>query len=285
MLGYTEFSPRPPLDQFIRCFWFLKTDAEDLGGASQKILPDGCMEIVIHIGAPFRRIRNNAARKQAAAFLVGQLTECFVLEESASAHVMGVRFKPAGASLIVPFDLSEIQNQEITLECLWGSTGRSLQDALIDANSDDERMRIFESFLLRRSGGRVVDPRIAEAVRLIERKQGRITVSEISDCVGWSARQLERQFLWKIGLGPKALSRTIRFQTLLQIAKSGSRPDWAALALDCGFFDQAHLIREFKRFSGEPPEVFLGQGYTLYEFFALYEAMTDFSNTRDVALQ
>jgi AraC-like DNA-binding protein len=222
---------------------------------------------------------------QATAFRVGQLTECLIVEDSASAHVMGVRFKPAGTSLIVPFDLSEIQNEEITLECLWGSTGRSLQDDLINAKSDDERMRLFESFLLRRSDGGALEPRIAEAVTLIERKQGRIAVTEISERVGWSARQLERQFLWRIGLGPKAFSRTIRFQTLLQIAKSGSRPDWAALALDCGFFDQAHLIREFKRFSGEPPEVFLGQGYTLYEFFALYEAMTDFSNTRDVLLQ
>jgi AraC-like DNA-binding protein len=268
MVSYREIQTRPPLDQFIRCFWFLKADPVELSGPPQKILPDGCMEIVIHIVAPLRRIRNSVARTQAPAFLIGQLTECLVLEDTSPAHVMGIRFKPAGTTPFMPFDLSEIQNDEVTLEGLWGSMGRSLQDAMIDAKSDDDRIRMIERFLLDRFRREDVDPRIEDAVSLIENRQGRITVSEISEHVGWSPRQLERQFSRKIGIGPKGLIRTVRFQTLLQLARSGSPREWVTLALDCGFFDQAHLIREFKRFSGEAPEVFLGQDYTLYEFFA-----------------
>src|SRR5262245_13470873 len=115
MFSYVETPAHCPLDQFIRCFWFLKADAAEASGP-QKILPDGCMEIVIHIGAPFRRVRNDSIRTQPTAFLVGQLTECFVLENSSSAYVMGVRFKPAGTAIFMPFDLSEIQNEEMTLE-------------------------------------------------------------------------------------------------------------------------------------------------------------------------
>jgi AraC-like DNA-binding protein len=221
MVGYREIPARPPLNQFIRCFWFLKADAAEASGSPQKILPDGCMEIVIHIAAPFRRIRNNVARTQATAFLVGQLTECFVLEDASPAHVMGIRFKPAGAGVFIPFDLSEIQNDEITLECLWGSPGRSLQDAVINARSDEDRIRLVERFLIRRLRGERHDPRLDEAVRLIENHPGRITVYEISKRVGWSPRQLERHFSWRIGIGPKALIRTMRFQALLQLARSG----------------------------------------------------------------
>ena len=274
MFSYREFPPTPPLDRFVRCFWLLKADAIEPGSSTQKILPDGCMEIVIHVGRPLRRIRNNRARRQDTAFLVGQLTECFVLEEAAPAHVLGVRFKPAGTSALLHFDLKEIQNEEVTLESLWGSTGRSLQDAVLNASSDGDRIRILESFLLQRLRGRDIDRRIGAAVRLMEVNPGSLTVAEISERVGWSARQLERQFLRNIGIGPKALLCTLRFQTLLQLAHHGADPDWAALALECGFFDQAHLIREFKRFSGEAPEVFLGQDYSLYEFFALYRAVS-----------
>jgi AraC-like DNA-binding protein len=284
MFSYVETPAHFPLDQFIRCFWFLKADAAESSGP-QKVLPDGCMEIVIHIGAPFQRIRNNASHTQAAAFLVGQLTECFVLENNSAANVMGVRFRPAGTAIFMPFDLSEIQNEEITLESLWGGAGRSLQDIVIDAKSDDDRIRAIERFLMERLRPERLDARIGKAVRLIEHRRGRIAVSEISARVGWSVRQLERQFLNRIGVGPKALLRTLRFQTLLQLARSGTTPDWASLAVDCGFFDQAHLIHEFRRFAGEPPEVFLGQDYTLYEFFALYEAMSDFSNTSYIPLQ
>jgi len=283
MFSYVETPAHFPLDQFVRCFWFLKADSAE-SSRPQKILPDGCMEIVIHIGTPFRRIRNNASRTQDGAFLVGQLTECFVLENNSSANVMGVRFKPAGTATFMPFALSEIQNEEITLESLWGRAGRSLQDAVIHAKSDADRIRVIERFLMGRLQPERVDPRLGEAVRLIEHHRGRITVSDISASVGWSLRQLERQFLNRIGIGPKALIRTLRFQTLLQLALSGTTPNWASFAIDCGFFDQAHLIHEFKRFAGEPSEVFLGQDYTLYEFFALYEAMSDFSNTSDFPL-
>src|SRR5215468_10819363 len=105
MFSYVETPAHFPLDQLVRCFWFLKADSAE-SSRPQKILPDGCMEIVIHIGAPFRRIRNNASRTQDGAFLVGQLTECFVLENNSSANVMGVRFKPAGTATFMPFALS-----------------------------------------------------------------------------------------------------------------------------------------------------------------------------------
>lgn len=284
MIHYAEFPAQPRLGPFIKCFWVLSIDRLEPGGSRQKILPDGCMEIVIHIGSPFRRIRNNVARTQAQAFLVGQLTECLVLEESAPSHVMGVRFKPGGAAAFIPSDLSEIRNDEVALESLWGPKGRDVHEAVINAGSDEDRIRILESFLLGLLRGAPVDGRVDEAVRLIERRHGRIAIGEFSAHVNWSPRQLERQFLRRIGIAPKELARTVRFQALLHRAR-GSPADWASLAVDCGFFDQAHMIREFRRFSGESPEAFLGQDYTLYELFAFYAATSDFSNTADFGLR
>jgi len=270
MFSYRELRPHRPLDRFIRCFWFLRGDAAELHGEPQKILPDGCMEIVIHLGAPFRRVRGAVGQTQAGAFLVGQLTECFLVEQRGFVHVMGVRFTPPGAAAFLPFDLSEIQDEEVTVEELWGSRGRSLQDAVSNAISDEERVRVVEKFMLGRFPGCAFDERLEEAVRLIQRQEAGTTVAGISKRVGMCERQLERQFLRRIGMSPKALLRTVRFQNLLQLASSGAATDWAALAFDCGFSDQAHLIREFKRFSGEPPEMFLRRDHALYEFFATH---------------
>lgn len=271
MFSYRELQPHRPLDRFIRCYWFLQGDGAESPGEPQKILPDGCMEIVFHLGAPFRRVRGAMAQTQSRAFLVGQLTECFLVEQRGFVHVMGVRFTPPGTSAFLPFDLSEIQDEEVTVEELWGARGRSLQDALINADCDAERVRVVENFLLGQFSRGEVDGRLEEAVRLIQRQQAGTTVARISERVGWSERQLERQFRRKIGMSPKALLRTVRFQHLLQLARSGPAPGWASLAADCGFSDQAHLIREFKRFSGEPPEMFLRRDHALYEFFATHD--------------
>jgi AraC-like DNA-binding protein len=271
MFSYRELRPHRPLDRFIRCFWFLKGDAAESNGEPQKILPDGCMEIVIHIGAPFRRVRDAVVQTQPRAFLVGQLTECFLLEQRGFVHVMGVRFTPPGTSAFLPFDLSDIQDEEVTVEELWGTRGRSLQEAVINANSDDERVRLVENFMLGQFSGRDFDNRLEEAVRIMQRNQAGTTVAGISKRVGWCERQFERQFMRKIGMSPKALLRTVRFQNLLQLARSGEATGWASLAVDCGFSDQAHLIREFKRFSGEPPEMFLRRDHALYEFFATHD--------------
>jgi AraC-like DNA-binding protein len=249
----------------------LKGDAAESNEEPGKILPDGCMEIVIHIGTPFRRVRDSVVQTQSKAFLVGQLTECFLTEQRGFVHVMGVRFTPPGAAAFMPFDLSDIQDEEVTVEELWDARGRSLQDAVTNANSDEERLRVVEDFMLRRFSGRDFDDRLEEAVRIIQRNHAGTTVAGISKRVGLCERQLERQFMRKIGMSPKALLRTVRFQNLLQLARSGAGTDWASLAIDCGFSDQAHLIREFKRFSGEPPEMFLRRDHALYGFFAAHD--------------
>jgi AraC-like DNA-binding protein len=268
MFSYRELRPHRPLDRFVRCFWFLEGEAPESDGAPEKILPDGCMEIVIHVGAPFCRVRDGVARTQSTAFLVGQLTGCLLLEPRGRVQVMGVRFTPSGTSAFLPFDLSAIQDEEVTVDELWDAHGRSLQEAVTNAGSDEERVRLVERFLLGRLSSRNVDHRLDEAVRLIQRNEPGTTVAGISRRVGLCERQLERLFLRKIGLNPKALLRTVRFQNLLQRARTGAARGGATLAVDCGFSDQAHLIREFKRFAGEPPEKFLGRDHALYQFFA-----------------
>lgn len=280
MLTYREMPASAPLRNVVRCVWFLSGNVDAVEIAPEKILPDGCMEIIIHLGTPFVRIRGARSEVQARAFLMGQLTESIVLRQSANSHVMGIRFTPQGAASFVPFHVDEIRNTALSLDNVWGKESRLLEDAVLNAASDSGRVAVIESFLSRKLSDRNRDRRIEAAVGRIETSQGRVSIEAIAADIGWSTRQLERRFLSSVGIGPKALARIVRLQTLLQTAGPSAPRQWPSIALACGFFDQAHLIREFKRFAGEPPESFFDAGHRLYEFFTAGVDMSDLSNTR-----
>ena len=78
--------------------------------------------------------------------------------------------------------------------------------------------------------------------------------------------QLERRFLWEVGLTPKRLSRIVRFQRAIDLLRTTDER-WAAVALDCGYYDQAHLNREFRDFAGQSPGQYLGTEQPMAERF------------------
>ena len=129
-------------------------------------------------------------------------------------------------------------------------------------------MAALEAFLLGRLQlTRPRDPRLLTMTRALWRNPAGFTVDDLSARAGISGRQLERWFLQQVGIGPKFLLRILRFQQALQAATGGARPDWAAIAADHGYFDQAHLIRDFRKFTGHTPRAWLLQ------------RMADFSNS------
>jgi transcriptional regulator GlxA family with amidase domain len=115
------------------------------------------------------------------------------------------------------------------------------------------------------------------AARIVE-SGGRVSVDRLATGAGISSRQLERRFLREIGIGPKLLGRIVRFQ---QVFRAVERLDsaWASIAVECGYYDQAHLIRDFNQFAGQTPAVLLAERSALTEAFTRKARMSDFSNT------
>lgn len=93
---------------------------------------------------------------------------------------------------------------------------------------------------------------IEAAVDLILRRAGGVRVQEVARAMGLSTRQLERRFLHRVGVPPKLFSRLVRFQKVFQAVESGYA-NWAAIAAECGYYDSAHLIKDFREFSGQTP--------------------------------
>lgn len=116
----------------------------------------------------------------------------------------------------------------------------------------DELTGQFASIKLR-APTMLPDPAITYSVQLIEQSAGAVRMDELTAAINMSVRHFDRRFLTAVGLQPKAFARIVRFQAVLGAYRAQDYPRWAELALQCGFYDQAHLSREFRQFAGEPP--------------------------------
>lgn len=279
---YRERRPRPPLDRFVECFWFAEGDGH--GAPVETIVPDGCPELILHLDEPFRRWDGSRAERQPTAFLAGEMTGAFRVQPGSRVETMGIRFRPAGLGAFLRAPLDELTDRTTPIDALWGRPAREMQDAVGEARGDRARIRRAEEFLLARAReGPGPDRPVEAAVGRILRERGRARVAALGVSAGLSERQLERRFRRAVGLGPKALSRLVRFQEVLRRLGDGSAPDWVQVALDCGYYDQSHLARDFRELAGSAPSRYLASEGDLARRFVDPRRLDEFFLSAPVA--
>jgi transcriptional regulator GlxA family with amidase domain len=166
----------------------------------------------------------------------------------------GVRFRPALGRAFLRAPLLELTDRIVPLGALWGRAARSLEQQLAEARSIGQAIARAESFL----GGAPAPSPIERAATWLLARRGQVSVDDLARSAGLSARQFRRLCMDASGLTPKRLARVIRFRhALVRAQQSGWPIDWAQLALDCGYFDQAHLINEFHEFAATTPAEYL----------------------------
>src|ERR1700674_4318786 len=122
------------------------------------------------------------------------------------------------------------------------------------------------------------DPLVSFAVAEFERAGGLMSISDLANRIGLSARQLERRFRTEVGIGPKLFGRMKRFQRVFRTIDD-PKLNWVDVAVDCGYYDQSHLIRDFREFSGDTPTALLAAEFDLTRHFLQSGPMSHFSNT------
>ncbi|HEX5031512.1 MAG TPA: helix-turn-helix domain-containing protein [Candidatus Eisenbacteria bacterium] len=254
-MAYHERSPNPLLVSAIESVWSFSDDSGSFADQSHCVFPDGCIELIVHRGLPFRWKREGApARSQPDAFVVGQLSEPMWLIPGAAFDVVGIRFRPGAGIEALGGDLGVLSNGVVPLEALWGKAARHLVNAVREAATPARAQRILEAAVLEHLGKESgLHPATRRVIDAILRARGQVRIDRLARDVGWTERHLERRFLREVGLLPKTFARTVRFQHLLQVLSALREDDWAGIAWECGFSDQAHLIREFRRFTGATP--------------------------------
>jgi AraC-like DNA-binding protein len=153
---------------------------------------------------------------------------------------------------------SELHDVQVPLDALWGSTAGELRDRLLEAETPEARFVILERYLLAQASRSLVRHQaVSFALKEIQSVPQHRTITELTEQIGLSPRRFIQLFSEEVGLTPKLFCRVRRFQQVLKSLQNGDlnarQIEWAGVASSCGYFDQAHFIRDFRAFSGLNP--------------------------------
>jgi AraC-like DNA-binding protein len=232
---YTEHAAPERLRPFVECFWSIES-GEAL--PEYPVLPDGCVDIVYS--------------PRGGPQVVGTMTRVRKFMFQAGERQVGVRFRPAMALGFVRAPGIETTDRILLLDDVWGAQGRRLGAQIAEAKSAKQAIALLEAELVDASAPGVVQKVSAHIVD----QSGQVRMDDLAFDAGMSARQLRRLFLDQMGLTPKHFCRVIRFRHSLSHLRGAKRGDWAGVALECGYYDQAHFINDFREFSGYTPGEF-----------------------------
>lgn len=266
-MRYREVKPNPALQQFVECFWTLEDEPRETNVRPEPILPDGCVELILNCGDRFREIREDGRREnQPAHFVVGQMTRPIIIAPTGKVQLLGIRFQPGGTIPFLKQPVSELCNQIVELDSLESSLYRELVDATIRSESLNDSIEVIQTSLTRRVLSFAGDDSLLNLTANVVRCRGLVKINQLASSAGISGRQLERRFLQQVGIGPKMFCRILRFQQVFRAIAENST-GWADVAIDCGYFDQAHLIRDFQEFAHQTPAALLANSNNLTEAF------------------
>ena len=239
---YQEFPPCEALRPWVVCYWRFVA-AADGGKPEQRVLPDGSLDILFHL-SPI-----------ASSFVVGTMTVPITVSVDQYVDILGVRFRPGRAPGFLGLPAAELTDRSADLEQVWLRGARTLEERLQESTGIGGPIRVLEQELLDRLPGAASWTTGLERVfEHVVDCAGAITVGRLSELAGLSRQQLARRFPAAIGLTPKMFCRVIRFNAVVRRVSAAKTPfSWAEIAADAGYYDQAHLIADFKQFSGMTP--------------------------------
>ena len=253
-LRYVEHRPRPELRPHVECLW-LASDPRARPRQPERVVPDGCPELILHLLDPFARQHGARFVVQPRAFLAGTLTRPWLLRAGRRVLTLGVRFRPGGVTAVLPVKMKEATDRETALAAIVGSAAaRALGRSLRGARSEAARFAAAESWLIARLAS--VRPReggASAAVRLLLDARGALRIDDVARALGCSRRRLERSFSRELGIRPKLFARIVRLNAVLAGLDAAERASAVDVALAAGYFDQAHLLRDFRGLAGRTP--------------------------------
>jgi methylphosphotriester-DNA--protein-cysteine methyltransferase len=303
-LSYEQFSPAGELHRWVECYWRLTGEA-GLAPHPQRILPDGYVEIILHLGDPFLRVdEGTPAARQARTLFAGQMIRPVRVVATGRTCVWGIRLHPWAAAAVAGVPASEltdrIEDAEAVCPRLVKAMTRGLSDAIdavaavdaIDAMDGDEDraaercVRALDRILMRHlMRAAPIDPLVMAAGRLLLRAPR--PIADVARRMGVSPRHLTRTFRHAVGLTPKMFARISRFQRVAAVLDDDGPGGevLAGVALACGYYDQSHLVRDVRAFAGGTPVALRAAlDGELAEYFLRARRASHFSKIEPAAL-
>jgi AraC-like DNA-binding protein len=260
---YVSRRPGGRTGRFVESIWFARGQ---IGGVRERIAPTGSTVAAIVLGDPIRQIPagEGAALVAQTGFLIGPHDRPIVNEPLGLTHCVGIVTTPVGCRPALGLAPAALRGRIVDLLPAWPRAAE-LRRALVGGRTADEALDLVEEAL---STPEPYDPqafaRCEAAVRQLSAEPAR-PVTAIAAGLGLSHGHLDRQFTDLVGLSPRTLARILRMRRLLEDIDIFGSVEWAEKAAELGWFDQAHLIRDFKRHTGVTPSAYVAAQRSAYD--------------------
>lgn len=257
---FVQRRPAPPLDSFIESLWLWDSGPRQF--ALERVLPTGCAQIIVNLKEDRTRLYSETNGSLPQVFpgtvVTGLSSRYQIIDTHEQEHVLGVSFRPGGLAPFFRMPAHELSGSDVPLEALWGAAGVSrLREQLLEAAGSEGKLAVMERVLGEAFRGRDIHPVVSFALGAIGRKPVVPSLAAIVQSTGLSQKRFIERFKADVGLTPKRYCRILRFQKAVALAHAAECVDWSGLALDCGYFDQAHFIHDFRAFAGVTPAAYL----------------------------
>ena len=250
--------PHAALESHIASYWF---GEGQIHYRRDRILPNAGSFLLINLGPTQFRIESGPPERRVPfrdIWYSGLHQGPIETEAPFGSALLGVAFKYAGARPVLRGVAQEFSDRIVALTDVLGDGVLQLREHLGECTNVAQRFALLERWLLSRwCRKHAAHALVDHAMTAIMRRGGRISVESLCDDAGVSRRYLSKLFQRDVGLTPKAVTRVLRFQGALTLLAGRSQVPWDELALHCGYYDQSHLTRDFKQFSGFTPGEFV----------------------------
>lgn len=252
-MDYREYPPSALLAPLVECYWHLLGSGS---GEWEPVYPDTCGEIVLNLGEPADERRGSEIARQPRHLVYGQIEERMLLRSAKATEVLAIRLRPWGASALLRTPGYELARGAISLDSIAPVLARRLISIAESSRPVAARIRRIDACLARWAAQN--DTALSDAGRVAGYLQRTPTrgASDVANLTGWSVRTAQRRFRAELGLSPKRFHQITRFLRFLRWLELEPETPIAGLACAAGYYDQPHLHRDLRRFTGETPASF-----------------------------
>jgi AraC-like DNA-binding protein len=222
-------------------------------------LPKSDVDLIISLGGPIDVVQMPNPTQRASAFTAlvnGLQVAPAIVRQGGEAFGLHVFIKPLGVRAILGVAGAEISSRVLSLADVWGNRADDLIQTLLAADTWRQRFAILDGAFISKLRPIHPQPEIAWAWRRLEKSHGTVSIHRLADEIGWSRRHFSGRFRDAVGVTPKTAARVFRFERACRMIEK-ERPDLAQVAASCGYFDQAHMTREWNAFAGCSPRAWI----------------------------
>jgi AraC-like DNA-binding protein len=250
------------LGRFVKALWVYEGYTQPTH-KKERLLPDGSLAMVFNLREDKVRVYDHETGEKCdtieGSIVCGPHSRYFVIDTEEQRDVAGIQFEPGGAYPFLGLPSGEMLNQHVGLSAIWGRCAGEMRERLLGEPTVEGKLRVMENCLFEAAGDAPEqNPAVQYAIGEFHGATAETSsVAEVTERIGLSPRRFIEVFQKEVGLTPKVFCRVRRFQKVLRQVQRGGEIDWAQIALDCGYYDQAHFIHDFRTFSGINPSTYL----------------------------